>query len=113
MSATSSARVARYRYSEAGAVPTRAASERMVTAARPRSSASATPADASSARLCSGTGPRAPRAGRVQMEFGSSVICEHCTQLVRLRVIQRTMIAIFTIGGLTDGGYLDADAVRV
>ncbi len=47
-----------------------AATERMVTAARPPPSASATPARAISARLCSGAGPRAERSGRSQMLDG-------------------------------------------
>ena len=64
-----------------------AATERMVTAARPRASASLTPAAAISARLCSGAGPRAARSGRVQMlrraAAGPRLLlahCEHCTQ---------------------------------
>ena len=57
-----------------------AATERMVTAARPLASASVIPAEAIFARLCSGDGPRAERSGRVQMlwprslALGSSVI---------------------------------------
>ncbi len=75
MSSTSSARLATYRYSDAGPVQMAAATERMVTAGSPASSARATPADAISARLCSGAGPRAERAGRVQMLVPSGTRC--------------------------------------
>src|SRR5579864_6950091 len=116
----SSSLVVTYRYSEAGAVPTAAATERIVTVPSPLASARAMPAAASSARLCTGDGPRAERSGRVQMlgptpEADTAFIAN--TVLSQVRSIQIANVdrsfAIFRPEGRDDGGTADQAGRRV